>query len=76
MTGNNTTAVPIGGGITARVGNRVSVVQGGRTRTFKITSISYTNASGNMVYTLKSSILECCGITGVPATSATFVSNA
>jgi hypothetical protein len=28
-----------------------------------------------MVYTLKSSVLECCGVTGVPASSVTFVSN-
>ena len=75
----NATAVPIGatGAQTARVGNRVSTVVGGATKRFKITSIDYnTNPSGQMVYTLKSSLLECCGVTGVPARSTTFVSNA
>ena len=74
----NTTAVPIGatGSQTARVGNRVSTVVGGATKRFKITSIEYkTNPSGQMVYTLKSTLLECCGVTGVPARSVTFVSN-
>jgi hypothetical protein len=73
----NATAVPIGptGAQRARVGNKVSIRINNQTRIFTIDSISYsTNPGGQFAYILKSKRTECCP-NGVPATSATFVSN-